>query len=97
MNRRFFLKVLAGTGIAAVIPAAVKAKHPLLNGEIGRIEGMRWIETVSPINQIKADMLKHAIPREMLGVTWQHRIRPESQGDTIIFRRPVPFTQRPYK
>lgn len=47
MNRRDFLKSLAaGMAVAAVPSLIAKEKTPAVIGEIGRIDGVRFIETV---------------------------------------------------
>ena len=47
MNRRRFLTALAGVAAAATAPIAVAVakvrRHPLLRGEIGSINNVRWV------------------------------------------------------
>ena len=42
------------------------------------------------IAKMKGRMLKHAQPREVLGITGNQHRMPQNQSDTIIFRRWVP-------
>lgn len=43
------------------------------------------------INQIKGEILKRAIPAEVLGLTGQNKPMPKNQGDNIIYRRWLPY------
>lgn len=43
------------------------------------------------INKLRGAILAHAIPTEVLGITGQHEKMPKNKGDTIIFRRWLPF------
>jgi N4-gp56 family major capsid protein len=48
--------------------------------------------TATPrIGKIKGAMLKHAIPREVLGITGTHHTMGMNESDTVIFRRWLPF------
>jgi len=43
------------------------------------------------VGTIKGEMLKHAVPREVLGITGnQHQIK-KNMGETVIYRRWLPF------
>ncbi len=43
------------------------------------------------INLLKGEILGHAIPVECLGITGQNRKHPKNSGDTVIYRRWLPF------
>ncbi|OWG18324.1 hypothetical protein KDK82_1803 [Delftia sp. K82] len=43
------------------------------------------------IGKIKGDILKHAVPCEVLGITGQQRAMPKNQGKTIVHRRYLPW------
>ena len=43
------------------------------------------------IGKLKGDILKHAMPIEVLGLTGQQRAMPKNSGMTIVHRRYLPF------
>jgi N4-gp56 family major capsid protein len=43
------------------------------------------------INKLKGEILGHAQPVECLGITGQNKKLPKNNGDTIVFRRWLPF------
>lgn len=43
------------------------------------------------INKIKGEILAHAVPVEVLGITGAQRLLPANKGDTVVFRRYLPF------
>jgi N4-gp56 family major capsid protein len=43
------------------------------------------------IGRVKGEILAHAIPVEVLGVTGQTKKMPKNSGDTVLFRRWLPF------
>ena len=43
------------------------------------------------IGKFKGDLLKHSIPREVLGITGKMHKMPKNNSDTVIFRRWLPF------
>jgi N4-gp56 family major capsid protein len=43
------------------------------------------------IGKLKGDILKHAMPAEVLGITGQQRDMPKNQGRTIVHRRYLPY------
>jgi N4-gp56 family major capsid protein len=43
------------------------------------------------INKLKGEILKHAIPEEVLGITGMQKKMPKNSGDNIIYRRYLPF------
>ncbi len=45
----------------------------------------------SRVNKLKGEILAHAMPVEVLGITGMQRQMPKNQGDNIIFRRWLPF------
>lgn len=49
-------------------------------------------DTATPrIGKVKGKMLKHAVPREVLGITGELHKMDKNMSDTMIFRRFVPF------
>lgn len=42
------------------------------------------------IGKLKGEILKHAVPREVLGLIGETRPMPKNTGDTIVFRRWLP-------
>jgi len=43
------------------------------------------------INEVKGEILAHAIPQEVLGITGQQKKLPKNQGDNVTFRRYLPY------
>lgn len=43
------------------------------------------------INKVKGEILAHAVPVEVLGVTGSQKQMPKNSGDTIVFRRWLPY------
>lgn len=43
------------------------------------------------INRLKGEILAHAIPVDVLGITGMQKKLPRNQGDTIIYRRWLPY------
>ena len=43
------------------------------------------------IGKLKGDILKHAMPAEVLGITGQQRAMPKNSGLTIVHRRYLPY------
>ena len=43
------------------------------------------------INRLKGEILAHAIPVEVLGITGMQKRMPRNQGDTIVYRRWLPY------
>lgn len=43
------------------------------------------------INKLKGEILAHAVPVEVLGITGMNKKHPKNVGDTVIFRRWLPF------
>ena len=43
------------------------------------------------IAKLKGDILKHAVPAEVLGITGQQRAMPKNQSKTIVHRRYLPY------
>lgn len=43
------------------------------------------------INKVKGEILKHALPVEVLGITGQMKKMPKNNGDNIVFRRWLPY------
>lgn len=43
------------------------------------------------INKLKGEILAHAVPVEVLGITGQQREMPKNNGKTVVYRRYLPF------
>lgn len=43
------------------------------------------------VNKLKGEILKKAVPVEVLGITGMQKQMPKNQGDNVIFRRWLPF------
>lgn len=43
------------------------------------------------INKLKGEILAHAIPVEVLGITGQNKKMPKNNGDTVVYRRWLPY------
>lgn len=43
------------------------------------------------INKLKGEILAHAIPVEVLGITGMQRAMPKNNGKTVVYRRYLPF------
>ena len=53
---------------------------------------MQEMTTVTPrIGKIKGNILKHAVPREVLGIAGANQEIGKNQSDTVIFRRWLPY------
>lgn len=48
--------------------------------------------TITPrIGKLKGEILAHAIPMEVLGITGQQKQMPKNNSDTVVFRRYLPY------
>lgn len=55
---------------------------------------MAQFEYASPagrINKLKGEMLAHAVPAEVLGMTGMQRQIPKNNGKTVVYRRYLPY------
>lgn len=43
------------------------------------------------LNKVKGEVLAHAVPVEVLGITGAQKTMPKNSGDTIVFRRWLPY------
>lgn len=43
------------------------------------------------IGKLKGELLAHAVPVEVLGITGQQKQMPKNQSDTVVFRRWLPY------
>lgn len=43
------------------------------------------------IGKIKGEILAHAVPVEVLGITGQQKQIPKNSGDTVVYRRWLPY------
>lgn len=54
--------------------------------------GQHAYATITPrVGKLRGEILKHAVPKEVLGITGAHHKLPENESDTIIFRRYIPY------
>ena len=51
----------------------------------------KYTTTAGRINKLKGEILRHAVPVEVLGTTGMQKQMPENNGDTVVFRRWLPF------
>lgn len=47
--------------------------------------------TTSRIGRLKGEILAHAIPVEVLGITGTQKMMPKNNSDTVVFRRYLPY------
>lgn len=48
--------------------------------------------TITPrIGKLKGEILAHAVPMEVLGITGQQKKMPKNNSDTVVFRRYLPY------
>ena len=47
--------------------------------------------TAGRINKLKGEILAHAVPVEVLGITGQQKSMPKNVGDTVVYRRWLPY------
>lgn len=50
-----------------------------------------FLSPLGRINKLKGEILAHAIPTEVLGITGTQRQIPKNVGDTVVYRRWLPF------
>ena len=43
------------------------------------------------IGKLKGEILAHAVPQEVLGITGQQKQMPKNVGDTVVYRRWLPY------
>lgn len=55
------------------------------------MSGATYTSPAGRINRLKGEMLKHAIPVEVMGITGMQRKIPRNQGSTIVYRRYIPY------
>lgn len=53
--------------------------------------GMQAYNTPARINKLKGEILAHAMPVEVLGITGQQKKMPQNSSRTVSFRRWLPF------
>lgn len=51
----------------------------------------QYTTTSGRINKFKGEILAHAVPVEVLGITGQNKSMPKNNGDNVVFRRWLPF------
>jgi N4-gp56 family major capsid protein len=55
------------------------------------MSGATYLSPQGRINKIKGEILGHAQPTEALGITGQNKKYDKNQGDTVIYRRYLPY------
>lgn len=43
------------------------------------------------IGKVKGEIIAHAVPIEVLGITGQHKTMPKNSGDNVVYRRYIPY------
>lgn len=51
----------------------------------------RYTTQTGRINKLKGEILAHALPVEVLGITGQMKKMPKNNGDTVVYRRWLPY------
>lgn len=51
----------------------------------------KYTTNTGRINKLKGEILAHAIPVEVLGITGQNKKMPKNVGDNVVYRRWLPF------
>lgn len=51
----------------------------------------KYATNTGRINKLKGEILAHAIPVEVLGITGQNKKMPKNVGDNVVYRRWLPF------
>lgn len=55
------------------------------------MSGVAYTTNTGRINKMKGEILAHAVPVEVLGITGQNKKMPKNTGDTVVYRRWLPF------
>jgi N4-gp56 family major capsid protein len=50
-----------------------------------------YASSASRIGRLKGEILAHAVPVEVLGITGQQKQMPKNVGDTVVYRRWLPY------
>lgn len=53
--------------------------------------GFTYSDPAGRINKLKGEILKHAVPVEVLGITGMQRQIPKNSGKTVVYRRYLPW------
>jgi N4-gp56 family major capsid protein len=53
--------------------------------------GIQAVTTSARINKLKGEILAHAMPVEVLGITGQQKQMPKNSSKTVVYRRWLPF------
>lgn len=51
----------------------------------------KYTTAAGRINKLKGEILKHAVPTEVLGITGMQKSIPKNNGDTVVYRRWLPY------
>jgi N4-gp56 family major capsid protein len=55
------------------------------------MSGVTYTSPAGRINKVKGEILAHAIPKEVLGITGQNKTMPKNNGDNVVYRRYLPY------
>lgn len=55
------------------------------------MSGATYASPAGRINEFKGEILAHAVPTEVLGITAQHKKMPKNAGDNVTYRRYLPY------
>lgn len=55
------------------------------------MSGFTYSTPEGRINRLKGEILKHAVPVEVLGITGMQRKMPKNNGATVVYRRYIPY------
>lgn len=55
------------------------------------MSGATLLSPAQRVNKVKGEILRHAKPFEVLGITGQNKTMPKNNGNTIVFRRYLPY------
>ena len=55
------------------------------------MSGASYASPAGRINSLKGEILAHAIPEEVLGITGMQKSMPKNVGDNVIYRRWLPY------
>ncbi len=53
--------------------------------------GNTYLSPAGRINKYKGEILAHALPKEVLGITGQMKKIPKNSGDNVVYRRYLPY------
>lgn len=69
-------------------PRCARSARPIRSNHHGNLVSNN---PAARVGKLKGDILKHAMPAEVLGITGQQRAMPKNSGLTIVHRRYSPY------